>query len=258
VATTELGEAAAAWATTRRTSVGPVNIRYREAGSGPAVVLVHGLGMAADYWTRTGPALGAAGFRVLAPDLPGFGETEGPDDGLPIQKQAAALRQWAVSIGLEPAVYVGHSLSCQSVLELAVRWPDSVTGLILAAPTGNGGRLRMLAEAWGLLRDATRESFELLVIAGHAYLRAGFLRFFHTWRSGADHDPLPLLPRISVPALVVVGDRDPVVSLDYATQFTNLLTKGRLQVIAGGTHAVFFHRPQEFNASAIEFLQSLD
>ncbi|CAN5637140.1 alpha/beta hydrolase [soil metagenome] len=254
----ELGEAAASWASTRRTTAGPVNTRYREAGAGPPVVLVHGLGMAADYWTRTGPALAAAGFRTLAPDLPGFGETDGPEDGLPIQKQAAALRQWALSLGLGPAVYVGHSLSCQTVLELTVRWPDSVVGLILAAPTGGGGQRRMLGEAWGLLRDATRESIELLVLAGHAYLRAGFVRFLRTWRSGADHDPLPLLPQISVPALVVVGDRDPVVPLDYAAEFADLLRDGRLHVIPGATHAVFFHCPEQFNLTAIEFLRSLD
>jgi len=258
VAATELGEAAAAWATTRRIAVGQVDVRYREAGAGLPVVLVHGLGMAADYWTRTGPSLGAAGFRALAPDLPGFGETEGPEGGLPIVKQAAALRQWALALHLGPAVYVGHSLSCQTVLELAVRWPDSVVGLILAAPTGKGGRRRMLAEVWGLLRDAPRESIELLVLAGHAYLRAGFVRFFRTWRSGVKHDPLPLLPRVSVPALVIAGDRDPVVPIDHAADFADLLPNGRMHVISGGTHAVFFKRPEQFNQSVIDFLRSLD
>ncbi|HEV2149048.1 MAG TPA: alpha/beta fold hydrolase, partial [Longimicrobiaceae bacterium] len=115
-----LADTAAAWAGTRRVDVEGCRVRYRDAGSGSTLVLVHGLGVSADYWYRNGPPLAAAGLRVLAPDLPGFGRTEGPDGGLPIRAQAAALRAWASAMELGPAVYVGHSLSCQAVLELAV------------------------------------------------------------------------------------------------------------------------------------------
>jgi len=72
------GDAAVAWSRERRVRVGAYDVRWREAGDGPAIVLVHGLGLSADIWWKNGPALAAAGFRVLAPDLPGFGKTEGP------------------------------------------------------------------------------------------------------------------------------------------------------------------------------------
>jgi pimeloyl-ACP methyl ester carboxylesterase len=68
-----LGRCAAAWSAARRVRVGDWDVRYRDAGEGPPIVLVHGLGVSADYWWRNGPPLAAAGHRVLAPDLPGFG-----------------------------------------------------------------------------------------------------------------------------------------------------------------------------------------
>jgi 2-hydroxy-6-oxonona-2,4-dienedioate hydrolase len=237
--------------------VGRRRVRYREAGTGPTIVLVHGLAMAADYWSRTGPPLAAAGFHVLAPDLPGFGETEGPADGLGVREQASALHGWAEAVGLGPAVYVGHSLSCQTVLELAAARPVTVTGLVLAAPTGDGGERRMLAEAARLFLDAWRESLQLLVLAGHAYLRAGPRRFFRTWRSGARHDPLSLLPRIHVPVLVVIGGKDPVAPLSFAAEIVGALADGRLEVIPEGTHAVFFEEPERFNAAVTDFVRGL-
>ncbi len=234
--------------------MGGRQIRYREAGEGVPVVLVHGLAMASEYWVRTGPPLAAAGFRVLAPDLPGFGESTGPEGGLPVSRQAIALRRWAREMGIGPAVYVGHSLSCQSVLELAASAPGEVRALVLAAPTGEGGTLRLLREAVGLVRDVWRENLRLVILASHAYLRAGPRRFVSTWRSGARHDLQPLLERLEVPVLVVVGDNDPVVSVDHARSLLEQVIDCELVVVEGGTHAVFHHCPEAFNQAVISYL----
>lgn len=169
-----LGNATMAWAGTRRIPVAEFSVRYREAGRGPVVVLVHGLGMSADYWFRNGPALAAAGFRVLAPDLPGFGQTSRLATGLSVPQQAEALLDWARAMRLPPAVYVGHSLACQSVLEMAARSPETVRALVLAAPTGSGGGVRRaLRQLAGLLVDATREPLSLFPVVLRDYLRAG-------------------------------------------------------------------------------------
>jgi 2-hydroxy-6-oxonona-2,4-dienedioate hydrolase len=254
VSGSDLGAAAAAWAATTRVEAGGTEIRYREAGAGLPVVLVHGLGMASDYWARTGPALAAAGYRVLAPDLPGFGESEGAEGGLPPHRQAEVLREWADVLRLGAAVYIGHSLSCQSVVELAAATPRAVLALVLTAPTGEGGRGRMVHEAIGLARDAWHERARLVVLAAHAYLRAGPKRFWQTWRAGADREMVSLLPRIAVPVLVVVGDQDPVVSTGHAGDLVRRTPRGELCIVPGGTHAVFHHDPERYNRAVLEFL----
>lgn len=152
-----LARAAAEWAVTHRVDAGGWQVRYRDAGKGPPLVLVHGLGCSVDYWVRNGAWLAAAGYRVLAPDLPGFGRTDGPRAGLTIIQQAYAISVFAEAMGLGPAAYLGHSLSCQTVLELACTEPDRVSALILAAPTGDRRRKRLLREAVGFLRDIPRE-----------------------------------------------------------------------------------------------------
>jgi pimeloyl-ACP methyl ester carboxylesterase len=254
--TSSLGDTAAAWATTHRVLVDGWNIRYRFAGCGPPVVLVHGLGVSADYWTRNAIPIAATGFCVYAPDLPGFGRTAGPADGLSIPEQAAAVAAWAGAMGIGTAVYMGHSLSAQVVLELTATQPDRVRGLVLIAPTGAPGP-RMLRQAWRLFLDAWREPWSLLTTAGVAYLRAGPRRYWGTWRAGAEHHPLDLLPEIRTPALVVVGSRDPVVERDFAATMASDLPGGHLAVIEGGSHAVQTSRPDAFNRVAISFLRTL-
>ncbi len=253
-----VGEAAAAWSAERRVNVGGVRVRFREAGTGPCIVLVHGLGISADYWFRNGPALAAAGYRVLAPDLPGFGRTRGPAGGLSVPQQAAALDHWATALELEPAVYVGHSLSCQAVLELAAIAPARVRGLLLAGPSGAPGRHRLLKQAWGLFLDAGREPWRLFPFVLQAYLRAGPVRFWKTWRAGAKHDPFALLPRVTSPGIVVVGTRDPVVTPAFAQALAAGLPHGRLVWIEGAAHAVLFDRSHAFNRVILRFLEELE
>lgn len=254
-----LGEAAAAWSRSRRVPVDGWAVRYREAGRGPPLVLVHGLGVSADYWFRNGPPLAAAGLRVLAPDLPGFGRTRGPDGGLPVAAQAEAAARWAEAVGVGPAVYVGHSLSCQAVLELAAWEPERVRGVVLEGPTGAPlpPAARLLRQAVGLVRDIAREPATLVPFVAEAYLRAGLLRVWRTWRAGARHDPLPLLPRVRAPALVVAGSRDPVVPREFAERLAAGLPEGRVAWIGGGGHAVHFDRAEAFNRVVLEFVRAL-
>lgn len=246
-----LSEAAAAWSRSRWEDVGRWRVRYREAGSGPAVVLVHGLGVSADYWYRNGPPIAAAGRRVIAPDLPGFGRTRGPEAGLSVLEQAEFLPELARALDVGPAVYVGHSLSCQVALELAAARADLVRGLVLAGPTGDPRGHRLVRQAWGLLLDAPREPFRLSVEVTRAYLQAGPGKVWRTWRKGALETPLPLLPRIHAPAVVVVGTRDPVVPPAFATALADGLPNGRLVLVEGAAHGIIFSHPRELNAEVL-------
>jgi 2-hydroxy-6-oxonona-2,4-dienedioate hydrolase len=250
-----LGSCEAAWSVARRVDVRGRAVRYREAGSGPAIVLVHGLGVSADYWWRNGPPLAAAGFRVLAPDLPGFGHTEGPS-GLSVPDQAAALLAWADALEITTAVYVGHSLSCQTILQLAADHPSRVAGLALAAPTGDPRPHRLLHQALALFMDIPRESFRLALEVGWAYLLAGPRRIWRTWRMGAGHDPIALLPCVHVPACVLLGTRDPVVPHEFADELARGL-HAEIRWIEGAAHACIFTHAPEFNREVLGLLEEV-
>lgn len=250
--------AAAQWAVSRRILVGDAAVRYREAGEGPPVVLVHGLGVSADYWVRNGPELGSIGLRAIALDLPGFGRTpagagaaESPPD------QARALAEWADAMAIGPAVYVGHSISCQAVLDLAANEPERVRGLILAGPTGAGRQWHRVRQLPRLVIDAFREPLPLITTVALAYLRAGPRRIGRTWLNGARHNALPLVSKISAPGVVIVGTRDPIVDREFSRTLADALPGGRWIGVEGGSHAVHFSRPREFNRVVEEFVRGV-
>lgn len=251
-------EAAAQWSITHRVVADGVNVRFRRAGAGPPVVLVHGLGVSADYWWRTGPLLATLGFQVFAPDLPGFGRTQGPRLGLGVPAQAAALRAWAAVLGMGPAAYVGHSLGAQAVLDLAASAPTAVTALVLASPTGAPGLRGHLRQAFGFVADVPLEPPRLIPHVAEAYLRAGLVRWAATWVRAQRDDPFADAARVRVPGIVVVGARDPVVPGWYARQLAERLPGGRVVRIPRGAHAIIFSQPEAFCREVAGFLRSTE
>lgn len=250
------GEAAVAWGREHRVRVGQYDVRWREAGEGPAIVLVHGLGLSADFWWRNGPPLAAAGFRVLAPDLPGFGKTDGPEY-LSVPDQARWITGWADAMGLGPAAYVGHSVSCQTALQIAAEHPERVTALVLAGPTGDPAPLRLLRQAVGFVADAVFEPVGLMPAVGEPYVRAGFGRWLRTWLAAGWHDAMAVAARVAAPGIVILGRHDPVVRRGFATSLAEALPGGRCVVFPHGAHAVVFDAADEFNAEVVAFLREV-
>ena len=116
---------------------GPYRLRYLEAGSGPPLVLVHGLGSSATQdWGRLIAPLGRR-YHVYAPDLPGFGESERPagaDYSIPMQVEA--VRAFMQAIGVRRARVAGLSMGGWIVSRLAGEYPEMVERLVVVDAAG--------------------------------------------------------------------------------------------------------------------------
>ena len=114
---------------------GSTRIRYLAGGSGPPIVLVHGLGGSAANWRLVAPAL-AARRRVIVPELPGHGGSAPISDAASLDPFAEAILAVAEAEGAVPAPWAGHSLGGLVSLRAAALRPDAVTGVVLAAAAG--------------------------------------------------------------------------------------------------------------------------
>lgn len=117
-------------------------IRYADfGGSGPTMVLVHGLGGSHVNWRWVGPRLAARG-RVLAPDLAGFGLSPRAGRSTTVQANARLLGRFVREVAGAPAILVGNSMGALASLLLAAHRPALVSGLVLsaAAVPFSGGR----------------------------------------------------------------------------------------------------------------------
>ena len=137
-------------------------IAYTIAGAGAPLLLVHGLGGTRETWNHMLDEL-AVTHTVIAPDLPGHGESDAPAGDYSLGALAAALRDVLVLLGLGSATIVGHSLGGGVALQFAYQFPERTDRLVLLSSGGLGPQLTPM------LRAATLPGAQM-VVAGLAWV----------------------------------------------------------------------------------------
>ena len=114
----------------RTAEIDGVKLHYMTAGHGTPLILLHGYAETSRMWKPIIPAL-ARRFVVIAPDLPGIGDSDIPADGLDMKNAAIRIHQLARSLGVEKAEVVGHDIGLMVAYAYAAQFPSEVTKLVL-------------------------------------------------------------------------------------------------------------------------------
>jgi pimeloyl-ACP methyl ester carboxylesterase len=114
----------------RVAEAGGVKLHYLTAGHGPAVILLHGYTQTSRMWRPITPLL-AGKFTVIAPDLPGIGDSEIPADGLDMKTAAIRVHALAKSLGIDKARVVGHDIGLMVAYAYAAQFPSEVEKLVV-------------------------------------------------------------------------------------------------------------------------------
>lgn len=179
----------------RFVSIDGLRTYYRVAGSGPAVVLLHGLGSSHLTWDTTIDVL-AEHFTVYTLDLPGFGYSDKPAAYASARQEAAFVKRFLAGLGVERATVIGHSMGGAAALWLAAEHPNRVERLVLvnAAEIGEEATVfRLIAQpilGELLLKATTPATMRLLMADPYVQkqvvtpeLARQYARF--TWTPGA-------------------------------------------------------------------------
>jgi pimeloyl-ACP methyl ester carboxylesterase len=221
-------------------------VRHRAIGSGPPVVLVHGLSGSWRWWRPIVPAL-AERRAVHLVDVPRFAALARfrPGDA------AAWLGRFVEAVAGGPVALVGHSLGGLLVAQLAARRPELVERLGLVAPAGipsGRGLLGHVLPLAAALRTAPARVVGDALRAGPESLLRGAL--YVTGR-----DLRPELGAIEAPTLLLWGERDPLVPPRLAGVWLRELPAGRLVVLPGAGHVPMFEAPQAAAVALLAFLE---
>lgn len=241
------------------------------AGSGPALLLLHGIGSSGTAWSRQLQLLQNE-FACLAPDLPGYGDSPDPagDTLENLVQPLADLLQG------QPAHLVGVSFGALAALTLARLHPGLVRSMVLADATlgrrhlPQAERERWLDHRLRLAGElATRSSERAAEIAGRgaapevveeiaAHMRrarpAGYVAVA---RAIAQTDARPWLPRILAPALVLCGEDDRVTGPEVSATLARGLPQARLLTIAAAGHAPHIEQPLAFAEAVRGFVREM-
>ena len=262
---------------------------YIEAGEGPAVVLLHGLGATNASMLPTLQAL-SEHYRVIAPDLPGFGDSAKPLRSLHAAFYARWLKGFCAALGLERPHLIGNSMGGRIAVEAGLRNPDDVGRLVLLAPSPAFLRGReyvrlvrilrpelallplplstrhVVGGIRGMFSKPSRLERSWYEAAADEFLRVfrsarGRICFFSAMRQIYLEDPHAApggfwgrLPQLTVPALFVWGDRDRLVPAKFARHVERALPTATSVVLEDCGHVPQFEHPQRTHALIADFL----
>jgi pimeloyl-ACP methyl ester carboxylesterase len=258
---------------------GGVKTNYLEAGTGPAVVLIHGSGpgvTAYANWRLVLPSL-AERFRVVAPDMIGFGFTERPDD---VQYTVDAWAEQVVGLldelDVRQASLVGNSFGGAIALRVASRYPDRVDKLVLMGSMGvdfpitegldrvwgyepSFENMRKVLDVFAYNRELVPD--ELAEVRYRASMQPGFQESFaamfpeprQRWVDAmrTPDDEIRALPHRT---LIVHGREDQVIPVDNSVRLMSLVENGDLHVFSHCGHWVQIERSADFNRIVGDFL----
>lgn len=238
--------------------------RWLERGEGEPVVLLHGLMGQVEHWDTTLDAL-APHCRAIAPVVPILDaeQAEASIEGL--ADHAGAFLE---ALDLAPAVVGGNSLGGHLALEVALRYPARVSGLVL---TGSSGLFERSftrgvphVPTTEFVRDKMQEIFYDSSLVTPSWVeavrcvlttRASALRILHVARSARRGCLQERLPEITVPVLLVWGKDDRITPPEIAERFRTLLPDAELAFIANCGHAPMLEQPAIFNAIVEDWLR---
>ena len=235
---------------------------YDEAGSGPAVVLLHAGIADRSMWDETLPALASEGFRALAPDLPGFGEAPvAPGPQAPWNDVLMLLNE----LGIDLFALVGDSFGAAVALRVAVIAPARVSALVLVSTPMPAEPSERLAAAWAEEEEAMeRGDVDAAVEAvADAWTEPGPIRervaamqrraFELQLEAGevedapdpVDEDP-EALTTLPMPVLAAAGERDFPDFIAGAETLAKVIPGARFELIPGAGHLAPLEAPAEF------------
>jgi 3-oxoadipate enol-lactonase len=262
-------------ASARRVATGRLTMHIVEAGSGPAVLLIHGLGWDHSLWNPTIDRL-ATQYRVIAADTRGHGATDRPDGPYDIGMFAQDYAALADALGLARIAVVGLSQGGMIAQALALLRPDLVGALAListACKSDPSVRDNMEAriaatEQAGPEAAAHIAAESIFSPAWRAANPAALARFI-AWRSAMPVAPLNAaaravygfdlsadLPRIAVPTLVVAGDEDALTRPPGMQMIASLIAGAQLHRIPAAGHMIPVEQPDPLAAILDAFLQA--
>lgn len=219
---------------------------------GPAVVLVHGIGVSHRYLRRLHSAL-AESVDTYSIDLPGFGATPRPDHTLPVADHASYILGAMEQLGVLDFVVVGHSMGAQFAIEAARQQPGRIPYVVLMGPVVDTKRRTVAQQALALGRDSLLyESPSSNALVFSDYLRCGPLWYLKNLRVMMEYPTEQRVAEVAAPVLVIRGAQDPVASADWCRRLAERAT-GRLTEIPGSGHVVQHNRPGEVAEAILSF-----
>ena len=238
--------------------VNGIELRYDVHGSGDPLILLHGFGVCGAMWTPIVPAL-AERYRVIVVDMRGHGGSTNPSGKFSHAQSAQDIRALMDSLHIEQARAIGFSSGAMTLLQLATKYPDRLTKMVLVSGTtkfGDQARKILRSSSMETMPPQVLEMFRNCATRGEAQVRE-LVAQFRAFGDSTDDMNLTTtdLAKIKASTLIVNGDRDEFFPVSIPVAMYGAIPKAALWIVPGGDHSPTAGADQKAFSDAVnEFL----
>lgn len=213
----------------------------------PPIVMIHGLVVSGDYFRPVADLLDSR-YTIYVPDLPGYGRSRS-DRLWTFPSLVTHIASWLDAHGLSDVILVGNSLGSQAATLLATLRPDLVRSMILIGPTLDPAvRNRIHVVLRGAM-DIPREKHSIWTLWVPDLFRAGLRRAFLMLGQMFEDDQLARLGDVRQPALVIVGECDPIAPPAWGREMASRMPCGEAVTVPEAAHALNYSNAPELVAA---------
>jgi len=254
----------------RKTVVNRLEVNYKIAGQGQPILILHGWGSSSDSWIEVQRNLVQDGYKVIVPDLPGFGKTGPPSEVWGVEDYADFVFSFAEAIGWDKFSLLGHSFGGQVAIQYSLTYPHTLETLILAAAAGIRRKpgvkvrtIKYIAKILGFflqlipskgLREGMRYNLYMAIRKPDYERVQGVMR--EVFRRVISQDLGPLLSGVKTPTLVVWGEKDDSIPVEDAYTMKKNIPEAQLEVIPNINHDLNFKAPDKLAEATHRYISS--
>lgn len=254
----------------REINIKGLKASYKVAGEGQPVLILHGWGGSSDSWLEIQKILSGKEYKVIVPDLPGFGKTDLPEEAWGVDEYDDFVLKLTEKLNLDNFFLLGHSFGGQIAVKFAVKHREKIKKLILcdsaAIRIKPGVKVRIIfwlarmgnavfgRKHLQRLKDNARNLFYLF-LRNRDYVKAkGTMR--ETIKKVLSEDLSLELPRIKVKTLIVWGAVDKMVPLKCAYMFKERIVGSELEILPKIGHSPHLEDPLSLSNIILKFLKN--
>lgn len=254
--------------------VGQYNIRYLEAGrSDKTIVLLHGLGASAERWLSIIPNL-STNYRVIAPDIIGFGQSDKPSVNYTVEFFTNFLFDFLDRLSIPKPVLVGSSLGGRILTQYVIQNTTNLEKIVLVSPAGFNEETTPALSSY--IQAALHPRFEdvkkaFSMMAGNEKPVEGRIVYEFINRMKKPNAKMSFMSslmglrkatltseqisKILNPTLLIWGREDPVIPINSAKKFTTSIKDCQYYIMEGCGHTPYVDAPGLFSKIVLEFLE---
>ena len=228
--------------------------KNKSSKSAPNILFIHGLAVSGTYFLPTAKILSQY-TNVFIPDLPGYGKSPKSKYKLTLNEYRDFVYQIISKLELDSVVLFANSFGCQIAVELAIKYPQIVSKLILTGPTVDPKKRNFFSQLGLIILDGFYEPISYFPILIHDVFKMGISKLLHLSEVALNDEIEKDLPHVTQPTLIIRGEKDPIVTQDWAQKAARLLQRGKLKVIPAAGHVVNYNSPKKVSHLVTEFLK---